>query len=78
MPKGAEDLTQKPLPRNIDPARLLSITQLCQWWGVSRKHIWELTTKRKGEQRLISYKIGRHRKFIYDECYWYLKKQEAA
>jgi excisionase family DNA binding protein len=77
MPKLTAELAEKPLPVGVDRARLLSIQQLSAWWGVSRKHIWELCTKRKGEKKLPSYFIGRRRVFIYDECFWYLKKQEA-
>lgn len=78
MPKGANAiLDEKPLPSGVNQAKLLSIEQLADWWGVSRKYIWQLTTQRKGAQRLPSYKMGRRRMFIYDECYYYLKKQEA-
>lgn len=76
MPKATQDMADKPLPTGVDRTRLLSIEQLTDWWGVSRKYIWELTKKR-GDRKLPSYKLGRRRVFIYDECYWYLKKQEA-
>lgn len=78
MRKVTPALAEKPLPTKVDPARLLSIGQLADWWGVSRKHIWHLCVNAKGEKRIPSYFIGKRRVFIYDECYWYLKKQEAA
>lgn len=77
-------LEQVPMPPSEDKSseliqgsRVLSIAQLCEWWGVSKKHIWQLTTQKKGDKRLPSYKVGRRRLFSYDECYWYLKKQET-
>lgn len=68
------DKKQSPL---TDKSRLLTTEQLCDWWGVSRKYIWELSTKRKGAARLPSYKMGRRRLYMYDECYFYLKNREA-
>jgi len=77
MPKLTAAIADRPLPPKVDPARLLSIEELASWWGVSRKYIWDLTKNRKGDKQLVSYKLGRRRVFIYDECYWYLKKQEG-
>lgn len=61
----------------FDRNRLLTVQELCAWWRCSRKYIWELRTKRKGDQRLPSYKVANGVRFSYDECLWYLKKLEA-
>lgn len=62
----------------VDKNRLLTVAELCAWWRCSRKHIWELRTKRKGDDRLPSYKVGRHILFSYDECCFYLQKLAVA
>lgn len=78
MSKTIVHVVDKPENPLIENTRLLTTEELCKWWKVSRKYIWELSTKRKGEERLPSYKMGRRRLYMYDECCWYLKKQEAA
>jgi hypothetical protein len=80
MPK-LKDAPEAPTDKTFHPltnrARLLTTAQLAAWWNVSRKHIWVLT-RRKGENKLPSYRMGKHRLYIYDECYYYLKKQQSS
>lgn len=60
-----------------DMTRLLTVKELCVWWKCSKKYIWSISVNCKSDNRLPSYKVGKHRLYKYDECCWYLQKQEA-
>lgn len=62
----------------LDKNRLITVEELASWWRCSRKHIWELRTKRKDADRLPCYKMGRRILFNYDECCWYLTKRAVG
>lgn len=67
----------KPANPLTNMTRLLTTQELCAWWKCSKKYIWDISVNRKGDNRLPSYKIGKRRLYKYDECCWYLQKQEA-
>lgn len=80
MPKVSTIVVEKPAPPTnplVDRTRLLTTEEVSRWFRVSRKYIWDISMNRKGEERLPSYKMGRRRLYLYDECYWFLKKQES-
>lgn len=57
--------------------RLLSVRETQELLNVSRTFL-DRIVRLKSENKLPSYKIGRHRKFRYEDIQWWIEKQRAA
>lgn len=67
-----------PLPEGIAQGRMLSVRETCAYLGVCRRTLFEMTFRYKPSLRLPSYKIGRHRRYKYDDLHWWIELRKQA
>jgi excisionase family DNA binding protein len=65
------------LPDFVERSRLITATELKTYLGVSDRWVWRWTADTDPEKRIPSYKIGKLRKYKFDEVLWWLDKRKS-
>lgn len=64
------------LPAYAETAKLLTCKQVMELLGVKKNTLFKFTLHLTPDQRLPSYKVGKSRKYKFDEVMWWIDKQK--
>lgn len=65
------------IPSFAAHSRLLTTKQAMAYLGVGSRLLWKLTFSKDPTQKIPSYKVGKLRKYRYDELSWWLDNHKS-